>query len=197
VSDTATRHDLADAEAVAASFIALLAGTYDRLEIAGSVRRKQETVKDIELVAVPTVEPLLDLFDNPYGRVDLLDHRLGVLRDAGTVEPRRRGDGSTAWGPKTKYLRWGGFPIDLFAVDAARRGWILALRTGPAAFSRQLVVPVGSTTKDGRPGLLPGFLKPRDGWLTYRASAEPVPTPEEDDVWRLFDITPGEPWERT
>jgi DNA polymerase/3'-5' exonuclease PolX len=197
VSATDTRHDLADAEAVAASFIAMLAGTYDRIEIAGSVRRRALTVGDLELVCVPTVEPLLDPFDNPYGQLDLLDHRLGVLREAGTVEPRVSAMGRAIWGPRTKYLRWGGWNIDLFAVDAARFGWILALRTGPAAFSRQLVVPVGSTTKDGRPGLLPRFLVPRDGWLTYRASAERIPTLEEIHVWQLFQITPGEPWERT
>jgi DNA polymerase/3'-5' exonuclease PolX len=197
VSAAPERHDLADAEAVAAAFIAMLAGTYDRCEIAGSVRRKQRDVGDIELVAVPTIGTTWDMFDTPVGQVDLLHHRLGVLREAGTVEPRRRADGSPVWGRQMKLLRWGGFPIDLFAVDAARMGWILALRTGPAAFSRQLVVPVGSTTKDGRPGLLPRFLVPRDGWLTYRASAERIPTPEESGVWRLFDLAIGEPWERT
>jgi DNA polymerase/3'-5' exonuclease PolX len=190
------RHALADAEAVAASFVALLAGTYDRVEVAGSVRRRAETVGDIELVAVPATAPLLDMFDNSTGTIDLLDHRLGVLREAGTVEPRRREDGATVWGPRTKYLRWGGYAIDLFSVDAARFGWILALRTGPAAFSRQLVVPVGQWTKDGRAGLLPPYYLPRDGWLTYRASAERIPTPEEADIWRLFDLAVGEPWER-
>jgi hypothetical protein len=85
----------------------------------------------------------------------------------------------------------------------SRLGWILLLRTGPAAFSRQLVVPKRDDkgrpgrTKDRRPGLLPIHIKPVDGWLTYRTSGERIETPTEQSVFDLFDIPYIEPWSRS
>ena len=73
----------------------------------------------------------------------------------------------------------------------------MLLRTGPAAFSRQLVVERGRKTKDGRPGLLPPLIVPRDGWLTWRVSGERIETRDERTVFDLFKMAYLEPWERT
>jgi hypothetical protein len=84
-----------------------------------------------------------------------------------------------------------------------RNGWLDPdLRTGPAAFSRQLVVPKRDDkgrpgrTKDRRPGLLPIHIKPVDGWLCYRTSGERIETPTEQSVFELFGMPYQEPWER-
>lgn len=183
------RMALTDARAIASGFIAMLEGSYERLEIAGSVRRRAATVGDIEVVAVPLRAIQYDLFGaRTDTAVDLLDRTLNDARNRGEVAGREGAAGRQLWGPRAKYLTFEGASIDLFAPEAERFGWILALRTGPAAFSRQLVRPSDRRTKDGRPGLLPRHLAPRDGWLTSRVSGEKIPTPDEADVFRLFGM---------
>jgi DNA polymerase/3'-5' exonuclease PolX len=170
-----------------------LADCYVEAIIAGSIRRDEPTVGDIEVVAVPSVELRYerDLFGDIVSTVpvDHLAARLTTLADNGVVRPRPRADGKLVWGPFWKSFTYEGAPIDLFTPEQARLGWILALRTGPAAFSRQLVVERGRTTKDGRRGLLPPTLKPRDGWLTWRTSGERIETPTERHVFDLFGLS--------
>jgi DNA polymerase/3'-5' exonuclease PolX len=161
-------------------------------EIAGSIRRRAPTVGDIEVVAVPMVELRYehDLF-GAISRavvVDFLAERLDRLAEQGVVTRRARPDGKLVWGPSWKSFDFEGARIDLYTPEQGRFGWILALRTGPAAFSRQLVVERGQTTRDGRPGLLPPTIRPRDGWLTRPLSGERIETPTEREVFALFEM---------
>ena len=48
-----TQRPLPDAERIAAAIVADLAPFCDRIQVAGSVRRRKEFVGDIELVAIP------------------------------------------------------------------------------------------------------------------------------------------------
>jgi DNA polymerase/3'-5' exonuclease PolX len=190
---------LSQAEAIAARFVALLAGTYERLDLAGSIRRQAPTVGDIEIVATPAVVERVerDLFGDVAltVHVDQLDARLTTLAE---IEPRRNERGGTlAWGPLAKFLTFEGANIDLFTPSAERYGWILALRTGPAAYAAQLVTPLGVRNRYGRPGLLPARFASRDGWLTHRVSGERIATPNERDVFRIIGLEYLEPWERT
>lgn len=187
---------------VAKAFVELLEGTYDQLIIAGSLRRRLAWIGDVEVVAVPKVETVEttvpDLFGGQVhrGEVDLLDATMTMLLDKGRVQKRLDANGSPRWGPTLKYLTFQDTRVDMFTPDAARFGWILLLRTGPAMFSRQLVVPKGKRTKDGRPGLMPAYIVPKDGRLTYRTSGERIETPEERTVFELFGMDFREPWER-
>jgi hypothetical protein len=195
---TQERLQLAAAVELAARFTALLGGAYERLEIAGSIRRRAPSVGDIEIVAVPARYQTADLFGDPAAEVDLLDLRLQALEASGDVERRLGPRGSPiGWGPLAKYITFQGCGIDLFSPSAERWGWILALRTGPAAFSNALVTPNTYVTKTGRRGLLPAYMASRDGWLTMRMSGEKLKTPTEEDVFRLLDLPYAEPWERT
>lgn len=201
MSATVTRLDRTTAIAFAKAFVAELRGTYDQLIVAGSIRRRLATIGDIEIVAVPKVETLPigfpDLFgDRAEGDVDLLDAHLTMLLDTGRVQKRLDVNGSPRWGQTLKYLTYQGVRVDLFTPCVERLGWILMLRTGPAVFSRQLVVPKDRTTKDGRGGLLPIHIKPVDGWLTYRTSGERIETTSEQSVFDLFGLPYREPWER-
>lgn len=200
-----TRMERPEAIAVARAFVALLEGTYDRLVVAGSLRRRLAVIGDVEIVAVPKLgQQTGGLFGGEAVSLDLLDARLTALLDNDEIGRRRKADGSLmAWGPTWKSLIFRDRPIDLFCPSAERFGWILLLRTGPAAFSRQLVVPRRDDngrpgrTRDRRPGLMPEHIRARDGWLTYRTSGERIPTPEESDVFGLFNLPYADPWERT
>jgi DNA polymerase/3'-5' exonuclease PolX len=52
-----TQRPLPDAERIAAAIVADLAPYCDRIQVAGSVRRRKEFVGDIELVAIPRYVP--------------------------------------------------------------------------------------------------------------------------------------------
>jgi DNA polymerase/3'-5' exonuclease PolX len=188
---------------IAKAFVAELEGTYEQLIIAGSLRRRLAYIGDIEVVAVPKVEHQSDgLFEGMATAVDRIDARMMALLDNDAVSKRLDANGSPRWGPTLKYLTFRGARIDLFTPCAERFGWILMLRTGPAAFTRQLVVPKrddkgrSGRTKDRRPGLLPIHIKPVDGWLTFRTSGERIETPDEKSVFELFGMPYQEPWER-
>lgn len=197
-TETVTRMPRPEAIEKAKAFVAAIEGTTDRLVVAGSLRRRLAVIGDIEVVAVPKVERLTEgLFADQPVEADRLDARMHALLENDEVSKRLDRNGSPRWGPTLKYLTFQGAHVDLFTPCAERFGWILALRTGPAAFSRQLVVQRGSRTKDGRPGLLPPLVAPRDGWLTRRVSGERLSTPEERDVFTLFGLEYVEPSERT
>lgn len=189
---TATRIPISEALPIARAFVREIEPYCERVQIAGSIRRGATQVKDVEIVAVPRIEAdqATDMFGETVSTksLDRLHEHLERLLAAGTVSKRPRSDGAIFWGPSAKYLLYQGVPVDLFTPDAERFGWILALRTGPQEFSRQLVVERGSRTKDGRQGLLPSRLKPFDGWLTERVSGKRLPTPEEADVFDLFGL---------
>jgi DNA polymerase/3'-5' exonuclease PolX len=186
-----------EAIAKARAFVVALESTYDDLVVAGSLRRRLAMIGDVEIVAVPKLETVTGgLFGDETLTVDRLDGRLTALLDTDEVSKRRDRNGSPRWGPTLKYLTYQGARVDLFSPCAERFGWILALRTGPAAFSRQLVVQRGRKTKDGRPGLLPPLIVPRDGWLTWRVSGERIETPSEPSVFDLFTLAYIPPWER-
>lgn len=202
MADAATSEllDRPTAITVARAFVDLIEDTTAQLIVAGSLRRRLAWVHDIEVVAVPKLEgvDLPELFPETARSewVDLLHLQMTRLRDDGVVEPRLDINGVPRWGPTLKYLTFQGARVDLFAPSAARFGWILLLRTGPAAFSRQLVVERGKKTRDGRPGLRPPHLVPRDGWLTEKTSAYRILTPTEQSVFEAFKLPYKEPWER-
>lgn len=187
-----------EAIAIAKAFVAELEGTYDQLIVAGSLRRRLATAHDIEIVAVPTLETVTGgLFGDEGTTIDRLDARMTTLLEQYAVVKRLDKNGSPRWGPRLKYLLYRGARVDLFSPGAQAVGWHLVLRTGPVAFSRQLVRPRGLTTRDGRPGLLPPLIKPREGFLTWGVSGEHIETPDEQEVYRLFGLAYQEPWERT
>lgn len=196
-----TRMSRPEAIEIAKAFVADIEPYTDRLIVAGSLRRRLALIGDIEIVAVTHVERLPigmpDLFgEHAEGDVDLLDARLDQMLRSGDVSKRLDANGAPRWGPTLTYLTYRGARVDLFTPSWDRFGWIALLRTGPAAFSRQLVVEKGRRTKDGRPGLLPAHIKPRDGYLTYRTSGERIETPDEETVFALFTLAYIPPQER-
>lgn len=189
-----TRFRLDDAEAIAASVVEELAPYCEALYVAGSVRRRAETVGDVQLVAVPTLrQQVVPLFDDlglvgDAPPIDELDEHLADLHRAGKLWKRRRPNGATCWGRVLKQLVWpfGSAVADRIVVEIVTTtpttfGCRLALRTGPAAFAKRLV----TRALPGRDGVLALDLEFREGGLYRYADGGRhfVPTPDE---WVLF-----------
>lgn len=190
---TATRLPLAEAEALAEAVAALLRPSCVRLEVAGSIRRRNPDVGDVELVAIPLVETerrVVDLFGTEEAEeVDRLHARCVALLEAGTFAHRPDKNGRASFGPKAKRLLYRGTALDLFCTTEEQFGVILLLRTGPAAFTQQMVL------KRSLGGWLPRGLFWRDGHLwklpaPYTADlaehAWKIKTPTEESVFAAY-----------
>lgn len=143
------------AQEAADRLVELLSPACERIVIAGSIRReKPDGIKDIELVAIPRFETATNLFGepNPNAARSLLDARITELsqrcmlgpRTVPCSDPTRGTTAQFRMGPRYKAMQflWNGVlaPVDLFLVlPPAEWGAILAIRTGPSAFSQHLV----------------------------------------------------------
>lgn len=163
----------------------------ERIEIAGSIRRKRPYVKDIELVLIPKrvpVQPgLFDLGgDGPMQ--DLLHDRVQHMRRLGIVQPRLDSRDREAWGPKHKRLIYEDMAVDLFSViPPAQWGVQFLIRTGPWEFSKRFVTP------RWQGGMLPMGYRVQDARIVD-GRGNTVPTPEEEDVFAFLGLpfTPPE-----
>lgn len=131
------RHPFARALRVAEAIQRQLAPYCERIEIAGSIRREESLVKDIELLVIP--HGRRDLFGvSIRGEATALDVHLAKLEAEDRLvprEPRRMGE-------RYKALRAvkSDLPLDLFiCLPPASWGALMAIRTGPAAYSKRLV----------------------------------------------------------
>ncbi len=184
------------AETIAAIVIEQVGPSCERVEVAGSIRRRVDTVKDIEIVAVPKLEvPQVGLFGDLFGDtgepISLLKLKLDALVADGFLYKRMDADGKQRWGNRHQraLYKCADFEvgIDFFAViPPAQWGVIFAIRTGSAEFSRNLVTQVA----DG--GMMPSGLRVMDGalWRVNPANRdeklEVINTPKEADVFRAL-----------
>lgn len=191
MSATTGRLPLVDARAVAAELVGLLADVCERIEIAGSIRRERPDIGDVDLVCIPRIEPVSDLFGEPTGRaIDFLDARCNELLASSSLGQRFDKNGRPSWGARLKRARYRGLNVDLRACpDPGTWGAWLLISTGPAAWNKALVTP---RSQGGR--LPPGF-EWRSGFQLYRFGGR-VETPEEADVFEALGMSFVEPRER-
>ena len=160
----------------AQAFSVLLGGAYDRLEIAGSVRRGNAFVKDIELVVLARH---LAAF---WARLDAL-----VLN--GTTRKAEYSYGSAAktttrWGQKYRGLVFEGARIEVFAATPDNWGYIFWLRTGPGDANTFMMTRLKQTS-----------LSVEDGqW--YHAG-QPLRIAEEERLFELWGMPLVPPAERS
>lgn len=153
----------------------ILAPYCERIEIAGSIRRRCPTVGDIELVAIPKKR----FTENLFGPVEMRLTQLDVFLDEHPVDfPQVRS------GERLKELRFEGFQVDLFLADEERWGVTFTLRTGSADFSKWLV----SSRNDGGARRQDRYVK---NCRVYQVrDPKPLDTPHEIDVFNAL----GVPW---
>lgn len=162
--------DIADRVAIAV--VAELAHGCDRIEVAGSLRRRALAVNDIEIVAVPRRLP--DLLGEGLGD-SCLEPILARLVEEGKLEKIKAGDKFKQF----RIVRYG-CNLDLFLCARDTWGVNFTIRTGPADFSRLLV------TSKSEGGYMPDDLRVADLriWRGYDA----LETPEEANVFRTIGL---------
>lgn len=178
MSTTAEPMSLSKARELALMLVENLGRYCDRIEIAGSIRRGKDWINDIEVVCIPKVvpvEPVTDLF----GKVSNPGEK---QRDPNFVEVIRwfadtivKGQPATA--KYIQFLTRTGVKVDVFTATPDNWGYILAIRTGSAEFSKGLAHRWKKLGYEGIDGMLTRFGKP-------------VSLKEERDLFNLLQL----PW---
>ncbi len=168
--------------ALAQDIVVNLRPACERIEIAGSLRRKKADVGDIEIVCVPgsILNYQLSLFSavKPDYRLESILARLIYTRGWKVIKN----------GQYLKQNDIGPTMLELYITTPEKWGCIYTIRTGSAEFSHRLV------THKSQGGLCPSYLRFADGriWDGSRA----LDTPEELDVFRALGLEYIEPEER-
>lgn len=167
MSDVAVKRDRVVAERDAADLRALLGGTFERWEVAGSLRRGLAQVGDIDHVLIPKMieVPGPGLFGAPvevnacWRALDRLVSEGTSIDDLGELDEeaiamsgtgleawsvtkaiRETKNGPrTCWGEKHRAVVFRGCVHELYLAEASTWGSVLLIRTGPAAFSQWMV----------------------------------------------------------
>jgi len=159
--------------------------SYERWEIAGSVRRRRPLVGDVEHVVIPAygeVERCDGLFAVKE-RVNLFGFHLDALVADGQVSKHIYGGTGYRWGTRYRGCDFRGFNHEIFTAEPDNFGAILLIRTGPAEFSERFV----KRLKDG------GMYRQRDGYVWHVATGERVPVADEAAYFRLAGMPYVEP----
>jgi len=169
---------LPEAEALAQEMVERLRGDCERIEVAGSVRRKKAEPHDLELVVIPRFEERqVSLIE--MAQVSMLEVNLYALCISGVMAF----DSSVKRnGPKHKRLLHlgSGAVVEIYSAEVGNWGLILALRTGPADFNKLLVTNVAYG------GAMPLTMRMQDGWLWRRG--ERVETRTEDEFFGALGL---------
>jgi DNA polymerase (family 10) len=170
--------ELARAEALALRLQEQITPYCSKVAIAGSIRRRKDTVGDLELVALPRWERRPDPQDL-FGGTVLTNVLFAEWGEKGGQAPY-----PIRWqkGCKATGRYWQGIVgkdgphLDLFLPAPANWGLILAIRTGCAEFSQALV------TRARELGI------PSDKGFLRGEAGEPLPTLEEADLFQRLRL---------
>lgn len=137
----------------------LLAPFCERIEIAGSIRRKKPIVKDIEIVAIP----------KPYD-IGLFESGIATIVNQW---PKVRGELPCKY---TQRILPEGIALDLFFADKENWGLIYAMRTGSSEYSHKVLAT--EWVKQG--------YKSIEGYLC--SNGKRIAVPEEKDLFELIGV---------
>lgn len=170
--------DWDSANRIAAAVRDELAPACELIEVAGSIRRHQRTIGDIEIVMIPKLGALFpDAGDRSLAGTQLED----TLR---RLEHEGRFKGVLTGGDKHRryeLARAGDMQLDLYMTTLECWPVIFAIRTGSAQFSKALV-----TTRD-KGGFLPHGHQVREGRV-YGPKGRPI---ELDLEMEFLELTVG------
>jgi DNA polymerase/3'-5' exonuclease PolX len=173
------KRPLAEVQTQANWLIEELGEGCERIEVAGSVRRRKPEVGDIEIVCIPRRIPRFDMFGEYCDSDSALDELLDEL------EWKRIKDGSKY----KQLLLEDGTQLDLFICTPETWAVNLLLRTGSAEFSHRFV------TQKQQGGMMPHGWRVKDARL-WRGN-EPQLIFEETDLFAAIGAAWVEPVDRT
>jgi DNA polymerase/3'-5' exonuclease PolX len=175
----------AHALTVAKALCEVLKPVTTRLIVAGSLRRRRETVNDVEILFVPRFEERKkDMFDTE--QVDLAAEAINDLLDRGELTRRPSVTGSFTWGPKNKLALYQGAKVDFFTTTDANWWNALVIRTGSLDMNLELTT---GAQKLGRS--LNAY-----GCGVTCSDNKVIPATSERHVFELCGVPYREPWER-
>ncbi len=179
--DTEGRWPLAFAQEVAEDLKALLEPACEPkyCVIAGSIRRQQPTVGDIELLCVPKFETHINLFGDVVRDRDCLD---SYIKSSGLFDMRKNVNGSYTYGEKNKLLihKPTGIAVDIFTTDTLNWGMSLLVRTGSASFCKLVMSEFLRLHMRGH-----AYPKGGQGGITLANGTE-IDCPDEETVFRYL-----------
>lgn len=145
----------------------LICQTCDRIEIAGSIRRKKAFVHDIDIVAIPRFvqRPPTTLFGEPE-KASELEARLREMETEGLIKFNRGGERVQRF-----EVRDLGIPVDLYVASEETWATLLLIRTGSREHNIYLCTlaqRLGMQLKADGSGLL------RGGQLVVNKSEEAI-----------------------
>jgi hypothetical protein len=176
-------------------FVTLIRDACVRVEVSGEVRRRQERVSEITVLAIPVVMEMRDMFGDLRETRDMLAETMERLLKAERIVKTASG----FWGPAQRDMqfrtaRGALMAVTLLTSSPERWGLDLAVSTGPSSLALAFTARQGTVTTRGRAGLLPPEYRVWEGLKTWEGG-EDIPTPEEADFLRLVygeDIPPPE-----
>ena len=138
---TKSRWPLALAEITGQSLIKLLEPSCERIELAGSIRRGRPDLGDIELLCVPKVRVVKDMFGNPVSAESELEHRCMKLIAEGFLDYRPNVRGAITFGLWNQLMvhQGTGIPVEIFTATAEDWGMAMVVRTGPKDFNVRMM----------------------------------------------------------
>ena len=138
---TKSRCPLALAEITGQSLIKLLETSCERIELAWSIRRGRLDVGDIELLCVPKVRVVQDMFGNPISAVSELENRCVELIAEGFLDYRPNVCGAITFGLWNKLVvhQATSIPVDIFTATTENWGMATVVRTGPKDFNVRMM----------------------------------------------------------
>jgi len=145
------KHPLEYALKIAEELKAKLEPFCERIEIAGSIRRQKEQVKDIELVCIPKykiIQTGQDLFEPQYSCIRVN----GFVKTIEEMGKRIKGDAKRGKYCQ-RFLIEKGIKVDIFIASPHTWGSIFLIRTGSHEFNVGYLLPrlrgVGYRLEDG------------------------------------------------
>jgi len=196
---TKTKYPRRMALDVAREMIAAIKPACHELVIAGSLRRRNAEVGDVEVLYIPKVVEIADPEDF-FGRkikANAVDLELDKLLAADSICRRPKSNGQTTWGDANKlsvHLA-SGVPVDFFA--ASHENWwnLLVCRTGGMESNISIATAAKERGWQWCP-YGPGFRSEAPSgkgpeWSTWKV------VKSEREVFEFVDLKYKEPWERS
>lgn len=174
-----------DALEVARELCRHLKPVTDQLIVGGSLRRRKQTVGDVEIIFIPKiVQRPIDLVST--APIDLAEEAINRLVAEGVLA--KRANGSTMWGMKNKFAVHVdlGIPVDFFATLPQCWFNYLVCRTGPAELNTEIAKRAIAKGWHWQPYGV--------GFRTTTGGIHEVSS--EQEVFDFVGLPYAEPWER-